>query len=325
MTIPTNDTSKVVGQLRALLQLTQSEAQVARTRMAQARTDAVRRELSQNADNAEKRSREITEQLRALGGAPDVLAPVLGRFTAIAKSGIEQAQPFSEAILGDLALEHQLLDRSHYLKVLAEAANLASVKRLAERLEVAHSATVEWLTVVLAEEALGGPAALRATPLQSVASSAARLANLPSRWTTEQVNRTVESVQRTASEARSKAEQVAGKAEQLRSAVTEVFVASRDAGLSRAEKVARREGETEVARTVHETRRETGTLSANQLPIKGYESMTGQQVIEAVKGLKKATDIRTVIAFEEAHKARTSVVSAAQAQLARIAKDALGV
>jgi len=293
--------------------------------MAQARTDAVRRELSENGDNAEQRTREITEQLRALGGIPDVVTPVLGRFVAIAKSGVEQAQPLPEAILGDLALEHQLLDRARYLKVLAEAADLSSVKRLAERLESAHSATVEWLTVVLAEDALGGPAALRATPLQVMAGNAARLANLPTRWTSEQVSRTFESVQRTASEARSKAEQVAGKAGQLRSAVVEVVGATRDAGLVRAEKVAKRDGEPNVASALHETRRESGSLTEAELPIKGYESLGGQRAIDAVKGLDKPQDLRTVIAYEEAYKARSSVVSAAQAQLARVAKDAVGV
>lgn len=254
-----------------------------------------------------------------------MLSPVLGRFTAIAKAGVEQTQPFSEAILGDLTLEHQLLDRARYLKVLAETAELGTVRRLAERLEGAHTATIEWLTVVLAEEALGGPAALRATPLQFVTSSAVKLANLPTRWTTQQVNRTLESVQRTADDARSKAEQVAGKAEQLRSAVAEVFVASRDAGLARAEKVARRDGEPEFAHVVHETRRDVGALSGDELPIKGYEGLTGAQAIDAIKGLDEPKDLRSVLAFEESNKARSSVVSAAQAQLSRVAKDAVGV
>src|SRR3712207_6996103 len=47
----------------------------------------------------------------------------------------------------------QLLDRATYLKVLAETAKQATVQQLAERLITAHKATVEWLTVVLAEEA----------------------------------------------------------------------------------------------------------------------------------------------------------------------------
>ena len=46
-----NDISTMLAQLRAVLDLTNTEIQVAETRLSQARTDAVRRELSQNAAN----------------------------------------------------------------------------------------------------------------------------------------------------------------------------------------------------------------------------------------------------------------------------------
>ncbi len=58
---------------------------------------------------------------------------------------------------------------------LAENAKQPKVKKLAERLITAHSATVDWITTVLAEEALGGPTALRATAFQRVAGGASRL------------------------------------------------------------------------------------------------------------------------------------------------------
>ena len=87
------------------------------------------------------------------------------------KALTEQAEPFEEALLGDLALEDQLLDRARYIKALAVAAQLSDIENLASRLIIAHSATVEWLTTVLAEDALGGPAALRRTPLQAAAGS----------------------------------------------------------------------------------------------------------------------------------------------------------
>ena len=48
----TDTNAKMINQLRALLLLTQTEEQIARIRVSQARTDAVRRELAQNADNA---------------------------------------------------------------------------------------------------------------------------------------------------------------------------------------------------------------------------------------------------------------------------------
>ncbi|SFU09991.1 hypothetical protein SAMN05660657_05675, partial [Geodermatophilus amargosae] len=114
--------NKIVNQLRALVLLTKTEEQVARTRISQARTDAVRRELTQNADNAAARTIEITEALRSLGGVPDVVTPALGRLSAGLKATFEQAAPFEEALLSDLSLEHQLLDRATYVKVLAEQA-----------------------------------------------------------------------------------------------------------------------------------------------------------------------------------------------------------
>src|SRR3712207_7832926 len=76
------------------------------------------------------------------------------RSTLFPYTTLFRSEPIDEALLQDLQLEHQLLDRATYLKVLAEAAEQPEVKALAERLIGAHSATVEWLTVVLAEHAL---------------------------------------------------------------------------------------------------------------------------------------------------------------------------
>src|SRR3954469_21067498 len=128
------DNTKLINQLRALVLLTQTEEQVARTRISQARTDAVRRELTQNADHAAERSLLITEQLRALGGAPDVVTPAIGRAGAVLKATFEQAAPIEEALLTDLQLEHQLLDRATYVKVLADNAGETQVRQLAEKL-----------------------------------------------------------------------------------------------------------------------------------------------------------------------------------------------
>jgi len=162
--VTTNGTSTLLAQLRTVLDLTNTEIQVAETRVAQARTEAVRRELTQNAANGRTRAEAIEGAIRNLGGFPDVIGPLLGRAAAAVKAMTEQAQPFGEALLGDLALEHQLLDRARYVKALAVAEGSSEIEKLADRLIVAHTATVEWLTTVLAEDALGGPAALQRTP-----------------------------------------------------------------------------------------------------------------------------------------------------------------
>src|SRR5919112_4847872 len=250
------DNAKLINQLRALLLLSQTEEQVARTRVSQARTDAVRRELTQNADHAADRSKAIAEQLRALGGFPDVVSPALGRLGALVKAALEQAEPLEEALLQDLQLEHQLLDRATYLKVLAESAGQTKVKALAEQLITAHEATVEWLTVVLAEEALGGPAALVATPFQKVAGTAARAVNDPVRFVANTVNKAVDSVAHVGDEAEDSARTVAGRAAALSDAVRETLAVGRAASLSRAERIARREGNTEAADVARPAREE---------------------------------------------------------------------
>src|SRR3954466_7273305 len=247
---PMTENAKLIHQLRALVLLTQTEEQVARTRVAQARTDAVRRELEQNADHAAERTRLITDELRTLGGVPDVVTPAIGRLSAVLKSTIEQAEPLEEALLQDLQLEHQLLDRATYVKVLAERAELPKVRQLAERLITAHEATVEWLTVVLAEEALGGPAALQPTPLQRVAGGAANAAIAPYRFVTNRVNETLDSVAQRREQAEERLGEVAGKAGSLSSAVRETLAAGRSASLRRAERIARREGRTDEAAEV---------------------------------------------------------------------------
>ncbi|GAB4079903.1 ferritin-like domain-containing protein [Modestobacter muralis] len=330
MAVPaTVQTATLISQLRALLQLTQTEQQIARIRMGQARTDAVRRELAENAEHAGERSAAIAEQLRELGGLTDVVTPVLGRLAALVKGTLEQAEPIDEALLGDLQLEHQLLDRATYLKVLAQAADQPQVHALAERLVTAHAATVEWLTVVLAEEALGGPAALRATPLQRVAGGATRLANLPVRFAANTVNRAVDSAQHAGEQAGGAVtgvvDDVTGRASALTDAVRETLTVGRVASLRRAERIAQREGNTAAAETVAATRRELGDVSAAELPVPGYDSMTTAQIARAVRALTDPQDVRTIIRYEEAHKARSSVVSAVQARLAALAKQAVGV
>jgi hypothetical protein len=319
------DNNKIVNQLRALVLLTQTEEQVARTRISQARTDAVRRELTQNADNAAKRSLEITEALRSVGGVPDVVSPTIGRLSASLKATFEQAAPLEEALLSDLLLEHQLLDRATYLKVLADQAKQTQVRQLAEKLITAHEATVEWLTVVLAEEALGGPAALVATPVQKVAGGVARAVNAPVRFWANTVNNAVDTVKQAGEETSERLSAVTERATALTDAVRETLTAGRGATLRRAEQVADREGNRDAAKAARSAREELGDVSADELPIKNYDALGVNDAVKAIKGLTTPRDIHVVIHYEEAHKNRSNVASAAQTQLAALAKEAVGV
>jgi hypothetical protein len=320
----TTATDTLVVQLHALDQLTRTEAQIARVRMGQARTDAVRRELSENGDNADRRAARITAQLRALDALPDVVSPAIGRVLALVKATIDQAQPIDEALLGDLTLEHQLLDRARYVGVLAQRAGLTDVQELADDLVTAHSATVDWLRTVLAEEALGGPPALVPTPLQRVAGGVVHAVTFPTRFAVRRAKRAVNTVYRRGEQAREAVGEMAGAVVTLSSGTREVATAGRDAVLQRAEKVAAREGASTVAKAVHETRADRGALKAAELPIKHYEEMTAQQVIAALRALSDPDELNAMIRFEESHKNRAGVISAAQTRYAAVAKDIAG-
>lgn len=270
----TLSTSTIPDQLRAILALTHTEIQVAQTRVAQARTDAVRRELTQNADNARGRVESIQRVLRDQGASRTALRPLIGRLAALGKALAEQVAPLDEALLGDLALEHQLLDRSRYLVALATSSGDSTVRDLADRLVAAHEATVDWLTTVLAEEALGGPVALRRGPGQWGAGVALRVASAPASVAVGGMDRVAE-ILRGASEAVSS---VRGR----------------------------------------------GGPVGESLPIDGYDDLTVARAVAAIKELDDPGSIRAVVAYEEAHKNRHGVVSAAQTRVAAIAAEIVG-
>jgi hypothetical protein len=319
--MPTPDATTLVAQLRTVLALTNTEIQVAQTRVAQARTEAIRKELTQNASNAKDRAEAIESAIRELGGLPDVIGPFIGRITAAVKALAEQAQPFDEALLGDLVLEHQLLDRARYIKALAVSAGHADVEKLATRLITAHSATVDWLTIVLAEDALGGPAALRRTPLQAATGTAVKLVNVPMAWSARGLDRAVETV-RSAPPALS---ELFSRGAHAGDVVVKTLTASRDAALGAAESTSREQGADDAADAIHSVRAATAALTVEELPIAEYDDLNVNQAVAAVKQLDTPADIRVIITYEEAHKNRQGIVSAAQTRVAAIAQEIVGV
>jgi len=209
--------------------------------------------------------------------------------------------------------------------VLADQAGQTKVRQLAEKLITAHSATVEWLTVVLAEEAMGGPVALVPTPVQKVAGGVARAVNAPVRFWANTVNKSVDTVKHAGEETSERFSAVTDRAAALSGAVRETLTAGRSASLRRAEQVATREGKTDVAQAAKVAREDLGDVSADELPIKNYDNLSVADAIKAKKGLKEPRDISVIISYEEAHKSRANVASAAQTQLASLAKEAVGV
>jgi len=315
----TREITALVVQLRAVAELTNTEIQIAETRIGQARTEAVRRELSENADNARERAEAIDAAIRELGGVPQWVGPFLGRVAAAVKAMVEQAQPFDEALLGDLTLEHQLLDRARYIKALASAARRSDIEALAQRLITAHTATVDWLSTVLAEEALGGPAALRRTPLQAAAGTAVKLVNMPVNWSTRGVDRALNTF-RAAPPALG---ELLARGAHVGDVAVKTVAASRDAVLEASEQVTRREGSDSAAEALHSFRTATGVLEPDELPIGDYDECNVNQAVAAIRGLTEPSDIRAILAYEEANKNRGGVVSAAQTQLATVARQVI--
>jgi hypothetical protein len=288
--------------------------------VSQARRDEIRRELENNAGEADARAARIQDAVRRLGGAPDVLADTVGRVTALTKVTAEQVQPFSEGLLGDLGLEHQLRDRVVFTRVLAEALDEADVVDLMHDLEDAHTETIEWIRVRLAELAQGGPVALAPTPAQAAVGAVARFATLPSMQSAALFNRAVDALRRGGVSVRQTFSSTVDKARESAEAAEEVVSAGRAAAVKRTEEVAPSAGVRDAARKARE---DLGTVDADDLPIKDYDSLSGQEATIEINGLDDAKQLRVVLAYERAHKNRKGVSTAAQKRLTALADDSV--
>ena len=301
-------TQKLITQLRTLQHLTNTEAQIAQTRQVQARDEAVRAELATNAANAHERAQLIAAAVRELGGVPDVVTPTLGRATALAKTVVEQGQPIAGALFGDLALEHQLLDRARYLEALADTAGNLDIQNLARRLQAAHQQTLEWITSVLVEEASGKPTKVRPTPVQKAVGGLSSVINYPSRRTAEWINGTAEAVVRT----RSRVGTVAA-------AAVDSLTAGRDAALLEAEQIATRKGARSTETALHRTRVLAGGLIEDELPVDNYDDLTVGEVASAVQLLADAAALTALVRYEQNHKDRAGAMTAIENRLSALA------
>ncbi len=321
----TAQNAELITQLNTLLNLTTHEAATARTRVSQATTEQTRKELRENAVNCDKRAKAIRQAVVDLGGVPDVVGAAFNRAAAAAKLPIEQTQPITEALLADLALEHQLFDRARLVKVLAHDIDAADLVALAERLEEAHGKTIEWLFTVLAETAVGGPAALAPTPAQTAAMNARTAATFASSATASGVNRAVatagqltQRVQDTTTAAVSSRVQ---RLLELARSGRKIADAGRDATLAESEKQAGKEFGRKASTSVHKVRENLGVVSGDELPIKRFDNLTARDAATAVSKLRSVDDVQVVLAYEQEHKSRQSIIDAANKQVGVIAKD----
>lgn len=318
--MPTQNAA-LISQLNTLLRLTAHEAGTARARVAQATTDATRRELTQNARMSDERAGALRQAVRDLGGAPDVVGVALGKAAAAAKLPLEQALPVTEALLADLALEHQLFDRSRLVKVLAADIDAPELVTLAERLENAHADTIQWLFTVLSETALGGPAALAPSGAQTAAAAARHAATYAAGAGAAGLNRAVVSAGSLSERVQQTSSSQVGRLRGLVGGARKVATAGRDATLAETEKQAGKELGSGAARGIHQVRENLGVVAAADLPIKGYDGLVAKDVTEQVLGLPTVEQVRVVLAYEQAHKDRLGVVQAANRRVAQLAAE----
>lgn len=168
MAMAAKDEAMLIVELQQLLRLTHAEATVARIRQLQAGDKALRSELEDNRKEALERAGRIVEVLRTHGGAAGVLSPALGRLNALVKTQLEASINPSSALLSDLLLEHDLLERVRFVRNVAERVQADDVVTLMDDLRSAHTETVEWIRARLDELAAGQTPRLRPLPPQQL-------------------------------------------------------------------------------------------------------------------------------------------------------------
>jgi hypothetical protein len=329
----------LVTELQQLLRMTAFEQSVATVRRVQARSTEISEELKANAEKSGERLALLATAVKQVGGVPDVVGPLLGKAGAFVQTQLNQVQTLQGALLGDLALEHQLRDRARYARALAESLGYAHVLPVLDRLEVAHTATIEWLETRLDEVGRTGTSALQATPIQSAVTAARRAMRAPFGVTVAGINRVSGLVQGFGGkkvESATGAAVVAASAakgtvkETAKAAVTKAGdVAEKAADLTQkaADKAAAdvypAEGTVEPA--VDEFGA-VGSLNDNtgvepdgvHAPFPGYDKLSGDSVMRHVAESTDLPDLQVLLSYEEAHKNRKGVVQAVEARLAEL-------
>ncbi len=318
-------TSLLLAQLNGLLRLTATEATIADARTPLATSEKFERELRDNATRCSDRTRLISDAIRELGSAPDVVGSAVGRVGAAAKLAVEQGQSIEEALLGDMALAHQLLDRTRFCKMLAEQADVpASVTRVLDRLENGYSASVEWLMQRLAEVALSGPPAFRPSPMQVAVGASLRISQLPARTAAETLNRSIAAAGQLQQRAGAAVSTNIARTRQLVDAAGEIWTAGRDASLERSQAIADQRGNRGAANAVRHLRQDLGAMTESELPIRKFDGKTVVEAVAAIDRPREPEEVRMIVAYEVANKNRKGVVNAANARFEFLAEELVG-
>jgi hypothetical protein len=141
----------------------------------------------------------------------------------------------------------------------------------------------------------------------------------PTRAFTTGLNRAVASIGELRNRFGSTVDATAERARRLAEATGEVVEAGVSAGLDRAEREAEQSGADRTADAIHDAREGLGVVNASELPVKGFDNLNNINAVAAIRRLEDADDVRTILAYEAAHKNRKSVLQASQARVEELA------
>ena len=113
--------------------------------------------------------------------------------------------------------------------------------------------------------------------------------------------------------------ELAANADKSRERTQLLSAAIRD--LKRTEEEATERGATRTARNVNRTRRDLGAIDGDELPIRNYDSLTATSAIERIERLRDVDDLRAVLAYEAANKARKGVTNAIEGRLEQLVAE----
>ena len=323
----------LVSELQQLLRMTAFEQTIATVRRAQARSTDIAEELRANALKSAERQTLLAGAVKQVGGVPDVVGSALGKAGAFATTQLNQVQTLQGALLGDLALEHELRERARYARTLAESLGYSQVLPVLDRLEVAHTATIEWLEKRLAEVGRTGTSALEATPIQAFVGLARKAAGAPLAVAASGVNRVSGVVQRFGGKAVDSVQDAAAEvADKAGDAASSLAHRAEDAASTVAGKAASAAdvypSEPKVEPAVDEFGA-VGSLTDNtgvepdgqHAPFAGYDKLSGDRVMAHVAESTDLPDLQVLLAYEEAHKNRKGVIAAVEARLAALGES----
>jgi ferritin-like metal-binding protein YciE len=303
----------LLSELQDLLRMTAFEQTIANIRRMQARTTPIEQELAANAEKSGERRALLSDAVRHVGGVPDVVGAGLSKAGAFLQAQVNQVQTLQGALLGDLALEHSLRERARYARTLAQSLGYDQVVPVLDRLEVAHSATIEWIETRLEEVGRTGTSALRATPPQIAVTAVRRVAGAPFGVFAATVNRATGLLARNASSVQDVAADAAGRVTETAGQAVDTAQDVAGQAVDTAQDAAGAAGE--AADDVIDL---TGA-DETQMPFAAYDKLSGDSVMRHAKDTDDVEELRAILAFEQAHKARKGVVQAVSDRLNELA------